>query len=123
VDFGGVASHRLAKMEDTKKIADKKVQEQGQEQDHDVEHQDAYGETSSLGKDDILQLEHTDPVLIAKMHLVNNAIDEVSLAFEDILVVFTDWGFLDWLYEISMEGIYCVSESTWTSLIYLSSSC
>ena len=77
----------LAKMEDTKKIADKKVQEQGQEQDHDVEHRDAYGETTSLGKDDILQLEHTDPVLNAKMHLVNNAIDEVSLAFEDISVV------------------------------------
>lgn len=37
-----------------------------------------YGETSSLGKNDILQQEHTDPVLNAKMHLVNNAIDEVS---------------------------------------------
>lgn len=38
-----------------------------------------YGETSSLGKNDILQQEHTDPVLNAKMHLVNNAIDEVNL--------------------------------------------
>jgi hypothetical protein len=32
-----------------------------------------YDDTSSLGKDDILQQEHTDPVLNAKMHLVNNA--------------------------------------------------
>jgi hypothetical protein len=45
------------------------------------EQQDAYGETRSLGRDDILQLEHTDPVLNAKMHLVNNAIDEVSFDF------------------------------------------
>lgn len=37
-----------------------------------------YGETSSLGKNDILQQEHTDPVLNAKMHLVNNAIDEIG---------------------------------------------
>jgi hypothetical protein len=66
-------------MDDTAKIGDdKKVV---QEQDHDVEQQDAYGETRSLGKDDILQLEHTDPVLNAKMHLVNNAIDEVSFEF------------------------------------------
>ncbi|CAN9232409.1 unnamed protein product [Alternaria alternata] len=66
-------------MDDTAKIGDDKkvVQEQGREQDHDVEQQDAYGETRSLGKDDILQLEHTDPVLNAKMHLVNNAIDEL----------------------------------------------
>ncbi|KAF1947180.1 membrane transporter [Clathrospora elynae] len=35
--------------------------------------------TSSLGyKNDILQLEHMDPVLNAKMHLVNNAIDEIG---------------------------------------------
>ncbi|PSN70487.1 membrane transporter [Corynespora cassiicola Philippines] len=32
----------------------------------------------SFGKGDILQLEHTDPVLNAKMHLVNNAIDEIG---------------------------------------------
>ncbi|KAF2192737.1 MFS general substrate transporter [Zopfia rhizophila CBS 207.26] len=32
----------------------------------------------SLEKGDILQLEHTDPVLNAKMHLVNNAIDEIG---------------------------------------------
>jgi hypothetical protein len=37
----------------------------------DVENQD---ETSSLGKGDVLQLEHTDPILNAKMHLINNAI-------------------------------------------------
>jgi MFS family permease len=67
-------------MEGTAKIGDDKkvVQEQQREQDHDVEQQDAYGETRSLGKDDILQLEHTDPVLNAKMHLVNNAIDEIG---------------------------------------------
>jgi hypothetical protein len=29
-------------------------------------------EVESFGKGDILQLEHTDPVLNAKMHLVNN---------------------------------------------------
>jgi hypothetical protein len=78
-----VASEPVAKMEGTAKIGDDKkvVQEQQREQDHDVEQQDAYGETRSLGKDDILQLEHTDPVLNAKMHLVNNAIDEVSFNF------------------------------------------
>jgi hypothetical protein len=38
---------------------------------HDVENQDEVG---SLGKGDILQLEHIDPILNAKMHLVNNAI-------------------------------------------------
>lgn len=59
-------------MEGTNKVDAKKVQEQ------DVEHQVVYGETSCLGKDDILQLEHTDPILNAKMHLVNNAIDQVS---------------------------------------------
>jgi hypothetical protein len=32
----------------------------------------------SLHKTDILSLEHTDPVLNAKMHLVNNAIDEIG---------------------------------------------
>lgn len=31
-----------------------------------------------VGGDDILQLEHTDPVLNAKMHLINNAIDEIG---------------------------------------------
>ncbi|KAF2679394.1 membrane transporter [Lentithecium fluviatile CBS 122367] len=45
--------------------------------DRDVE-----GETipddASLGKGDILQLESIDPVLNAKMHLVNNAIDEIG---------------------------------------------
>ena len=59
-------------MEGISKVDGKKVQEQ------DVEHQAAYDETSSLDKGDILQLEHTDPILNAKMHLVNNAIDEAS---------------------------------------------
>jgi hypothetical protein len=58
-------------METSKTTDDKKVQQQ------DVEHARADDETSSLGKGDILQLEHTDPILNAKMHLVNNAIDEV----------------------------------------------
>ncbi|KAF2643048.1 membrane transporter [Massarina eburnea CBS 473.64] len=35
-------------------------------------------EVSSLGKGDILQQEHVDPVLTAKIHLVNNAIDEIG---------------------------------------------
>ena len=35
-------------------------------------------DTSSLGKGDILESEHVDPVLNAKMHLVNNAIDEIG---------------------------------------------
>jgi hypothetical protein len=39
----------------------------------DVENQD-HTDDISIGKGDILQLEHTDPVLNAKMHLVNNAI-------------------------------------------------
>lgn len=35
----------------------------------------------SVGKGDILGLEHTDPVLNAKMHLVNNAIDEIGMTW------------------------------------------
>jgi hypothetical protein len=35
-------------------------------------------ETSSLSKGDVLGLEHVDPVLNAKMHLVNDAIDEIG---------------------------------------------
>jgi hypothetical protein len=35
-------------------------------------------ETRSLQKGDVLGLEHTDPVLNAKMHLVNDAIDEIG---------------------------------------------
>ena len=35
-------------------------------------------DATSLGHGDILSLEHTDPVLNAKMHLVNNAIDEIG---------------------------------------------
>ena len=35
-------------------------------------------ESSSLGKGDILGAEHVDLVLNAKMHLVNNAIDEIG---------------------------------------------
>jgi hypothetical protein len=35
-------------------------------------------ETSSLGKTDLLGAENVDPVLSAKMHLVNDAIDEIG---------------------------------------------
>lgn len=39
---------------------------------------EALDETRSFGKGDVLGLEHVDPVLNAKMHLVNNAIDEIG---------------------------------------------
>jgi hypothetical protein len=48
---------------------DKKVPQDVENQQDDV---------SSLGKGDILQLEHTDPILNAKMHLVNNTIGTPS---------------------------------------------
>ncbi|KAH3920849.1 hypothetical protein HBI56_010940 [Parastagonospora nodorum] len=35
-------------------------------------------DSSSLGKGDILQQEHVNPILNAKMHLINNAIDEIG---------------------------------------------
>lgn len=35
-------------------------------------------EIRSLGKGDVLGAEHVDPVLSAKMHLVNDAIDEIG---------------------------------------------
>lgn len=35
-------------------------------------------DVSSLQKSDILSREHVDPALNAKMHLVNNAIDEIG---------------------------------------------
>jgi hypothetical protein len=95
------------KMEDPNKVRDDgKVQEDEQ----DIEHQHVYSETSSLGKDDILQLEHTDPVLNAKMHLVNNAIDEVGLPGKHVDRV-TDWVFADRVYNVSMEGTQCVSNT------------
>lgn len=56
-------------MESSRTDDDKKVRPQ-----EDVEGQDAIRDDVSIGKGDILQLEHTDPVLNAKMHLVNNAI-------------------------------------------------
>ena len=36
------------------------------------EEQADFSDTSSLGKGDILSLENTDPVLNAKMHIINN---------------------------------------------------
>ncbi|KAF2131830.1 membrane transporter [Dothidotthia symphoricarpi CBS 119687] len=44
----------------------------------DVEHEAGSMHAASIEKGDILSLEHTDPVLNAKMHLVNNAIDEIG---------------------------------------------
>lgn len=35
----------------------------------------------SLQKGDLLSLEHTDPVLNAKMHLINNTIDEIGMTW------------------------------------------
>ncbi|KAL6705877.1 Filamentous Growth Regulator [Coniothyrium glycines] len=45
-------------------------------QDHDVENNT--DDVGSVGGGDILQLEHTDPVLNAKMHLINDTIDEIG---------------------------------------------
>lgn len=42
---------------------------------HDI---DQSSLNTSIGKGDLLSLEHVDPVLNAKMHLVNNAIDEIG---------------------------------------------
>ncbi|OAL05678.1 membrane transporter [Phaeosphaeriaceae sp. SRC1lsM3a] len=54
---------------DDKKVQDVEAPEDGlRDLDVDLE----------VGGDDILRLEHTDPVLNAKMHLVNNAIDEIG---------------------------------------------
>ena len=45
-------------------------------QEHDIEHGShrvlGNDDENSVGKGDILSREHTDPVLNAKMHLVNN---------------------------------------------------
>lgn len=55
---------------------------------HDPERQaTSDDDVSSLGKGDILQLEHTDPVLNAKMHLVNNAIDEIGMYTARVLPI------------------------------------
>lgn len=64
----------MASMEDSKTLDTKKVT-----QEHDIEH-GSHGilsndDESSLGKGDILSKEHTDPVLNAKMHLINNVSD------------------------------------------------
>lgn len=40
----------------------------------DEENDGGVGDVRSLGDKDILQQEHTDPILNAKMHLVNDAI-------------------------------------------------
>lgn len=61
-------------------MADRKDVERQQKmsQEHDANTQHVFNDAASLGKGDILQLEHTDPILNAKMHLVNNAIDEIG---------------------------------------------
>lgn len=50
--------------------------------EHDEEN--ASGDAASIGKGDILQLEHTDPVLNAKMHMVNNAIGTTTRRARDM---------------------------------------
>ncbi|GAB7354581.1 hypothetical protein MBLNU459_g5029t1 [Dothideomycetes sp. NU459] len=48
----------------------------------------------SLGKRDLLSLEHVDPVLNAKMHLVNNAIDEIGFTwYQGKLFVLNGFGY------------------------------
>lgn len=74
----------MASLEHTKLPSDedKKTLHQGQ----DVENQATssnFDDASSLGKGDILQLEHTDPVLNAKMHLINNAIGKFLLGVRE----------------------------------------
>jgi hypothetical protein len=59
-------------MADDKKSIDEKPDVAGTVTDEEAM------ETRSLGKGDVLGLEHVDPVLNAKMHLVNNAIDEIG---------------------------------------------
>lgn len=65
-------------------------------------------EVSSLGKGDILQLEHTDVVLNAKMHLINNTIDEIGTYFSShnlcIKHRLTPM-FVSRLYTVPMEGM------------------
>ncbi|KAF2007380.1 MFS general substrate transporter [Amniculicola lignicola CBS 123094] len=55
---------------------EKKYESEGAVLDTDLERSSDDG--VSVGKGDILSLEHTDPVLNAKMHLVNDAIDEIG---------------------------------------------
>jgi len=46
---------------------------------HAVESRVQQPDRISVGEGDLLGLEHTDPVLNGKMHLVNNAIDEIGM--------------------------------------------
>ena len=48
---------------------DKKIDEKNVRGDEELAYDD---DVSSVGKGDILSLENTDPVLNAKMHLINN---------------------------------------------------
>ncbi|KAF2856518.1 membrane transporter [Plenodomus tracheiphilus IPT5] len=60
-------------------VGSKSVPEKKVVQEQDVENQHAFSDDAhSMGRGDILQLEYTDPVLNAKMHLVNDAIDEIG---------------------------------------------
>jgi hypothetical protein len=59
-------------MADEKKSVDEKPISSGNVVDEEAL------ETRSIGKGDVLGLEHVDPVLNMKMHLVNNAIDEIG---------------------------------------------
>lgn len=80
-------------------------------------------EAESFGKGDILQLEHTDPVLNAKMHLVNNAIDEIGFTrYQMKLFVLNGFGYyshLIWPHLPSISSNYPLhSHSTLTTHSY-----
>lgn len=47
----------------------------------DISGEERQADEVSLQKGDLLSLEHVDPVLNAKMHLVNNAIDEIGMTW------------------------------------------
>ncbi|KAF2755211.1 membrane transporter [Pseudovirgaria hyperparasitica] len=52
------------------------------------------GDVNSTHKEDVLSLEHTDPVLHAKMHLINNAIDEIGFTgYQTKLFILNGFGY------------------------------
>lgn len=73
--------------DDTEKTVDKA-------QERDIEGGVDFGSGVEVGRGDLLQREHTDPVLDAKMHLVNNAIDEIGFtAYHWKLFVLNGFGY------------------------------
>lgn len=57
-------SQQIVDVKGDEKMAEKKIRTDEEQAD--------LSDTASLGKGDILSLENTDPVLNAKMHLINN---------------------------------------------------